>query len=167
MRRLPIADPCSQPWDEMRAEGSRRWCESCNLHVHDLSALSPAAAEGLVERHRGALCVRYLHDGDEILHFAPAPRPAGRSMEAAAALLAAAWIASCTPHSAPVADAFEVDEPSPMVRAVTLPAAPRRAADPLPPTGDEPCEPPSAEPDPRPRMGKPIVRPEEVVGLGM
>lgn len=40
-----------------------RFCDHCNLQVHNISAMSRADAMRLVERSQGRLCVRYYRDG--------------------------------------------------------------------------------------------------------
>jgi hypothetical protein len=39
-----------------------RFCEHCQLAVHNISQLTPRRAERLVARSQGRLCVRYYHD---------------------------------------------------------------------------------------------------------
>ena len=39
-----------------------RLCTACNEVVHDLSSMSEAEAQKLLERAEGRLCVRYLYD---------------------------------------------------------------------------------------------------------
>ena len=37
---IDIPRPCSQPWDTMKGDERRRFCEACGLHVHNLSAMT-------------------------------------------------------------------------------------------------------------------------------
>jgi len=58
--RLTIPTPCQADWDSMIGTDQVRFCEHCNLHVTDLSAMTRPAAMRLVERSRGKLCVRFI-----------------------------------------------------------------------------------------------------------
>lgn len=46
-----IASPCSMRWEDMRGDDKKRHCEACDLHVHNLAAMTEAEAEGLLARH--------------------------------------------------------------------------------------------------------------------
>ena len=61
--RLSITSPCPKRWEELTGEGTTRFCSSCELHVHDLSAMAREEAEALVEdkRTRGErLCATFV-----------------------------------------------------------------------------------------------------------
>jgi len=58
--RLTIPNPCNADWDSMSGNDRVRFCEHCNLHVTDLSAMTRSKAMRLVARSRGRLCVRYV-----------------------------------------------------------------------------------------------------------
>ena len=45
---IRVAHPCSVPWESMKPEGSGRYCESCGLHVHDLSLVGRTEALALI-----------------------------------------------------------------------------------------------------------------------
>lgn len=66
--RVAVASPCSAAWERMRpidAAGRVRACDTCQLNVHDLSALGRAEAEALLLAHEGArLCVRLYRRAD-------------------------------------------------------------------------------------------------------
>lgn len=61
---LRIGTPCPKQWDQMTGDAKRRFCEHCQLHVHNLSAMSPRERrrlEGEAEAGR-PLCIAYhLH----------------------------------------------------------------------------------------------------------
>lgn len=60
---LPIASPCEQDWDTMTPAGRKRFCDTCQKHVQDLSAMTEAQAKGvLASPPAEGLCVRYLYD---------------------------------------------------------------------------------------------------------
>lgn len=61
--QLEVREPCHVPWDAMHdASASRRFCDSCAKHVHDLSALSRDEAERLLRLPGEAACVRFARD---------------------------------------------------------------------------------------------------------
>lgn len=61
---LRVAEPCHADWDAMSGDSRARHCERCRLQVIDLSELSRAEAERVLERGGpgGRLCVRYTQD---------------------------------------------------------------------------------------------------------
>lgn len=69
-RRLPLlpplalASPCEEPWDAMRGDDKKRFCERCSLHVHNLTAMSSGEVSALLEGTQGRLCVRFFRRAD-------------------------------------------------------------------------------------------------------
>lgn len=107
MRRLhlPIHDPCHENWDAMQeADGKRRYCESCEKHVHDVSAMTEHEAWSVITEasQRGRVCVRYVTDGATgrikfKTETVAAPAPSSFSSLLAAAGVAATLLGSgCT-----------------------------------------------------------------------
>lgn len=39
-RGVKIESPCPKKWEDLSGCGSRRFCDACQLHVHDLSAMN-------------------------------------------------------------------------------------------------------------------------------
>jgi hypothetical protein len=84
MRRLPLLDrifvstPCKQDWEAMPGDQRVRSCESCQLPVHDLSAMTRAEAEALVASHKGRMCARYLRRADGTIATTDEPGPRRR-----------------------------------------------------------------------------------------
>jgi hypothetical protein len=103
--RIRIDEPCHEDWGAMRPEGARRFCDRCDKHVHDLSALTELEAQAvLAARDSARVCVRYLVDVEGTIVFRqPAPvvpvsalrRRRPPIVRAAAMALA---LAACTPH---------------------------------------------------------------------
>jgi hypothetical protein len=63
--KLVIPEPCPAEWNEMSGDAERRFCNSCQKHVHNLSAMTPQAAARLVEGKPAdgrSLCIRYTPD---------------------------------------------------------------------------------------------------------
>lgn len=60
LEQISVPSPCSADWDSMIGNNRIRFCEHCNLNVHDLSAMTRNRAMRLVLNSRGRLCVRFL-----------------------------------------------------------------------------------------------------------
>jgi len=88
-----IAKPCPKKWDDMSGDAKRRFCEHCQLHVHNLSAMSGREREELVAKSEGRLCIAYELRGDGSMvtpsRWSWLFLPLRRIQQAAAALLAA------------------------------------------------------------------------------
>lgn len=58
---LRIESPCPKNWDGMTGDDKRRFCENCQLHVHNLSAMSGEERAQFVEdtRAKGHACITY------------------------------------------------------------------------------------------------------------
>jgi hypothetical protein len=97
--QLQIREPCHESWESMRVEdGSRRHCDSCVKHVHDLSALSRVEVEQLLMGPGELPCVRFARGDDgrvltredfapPVVITLPARRPWLRRVAALAATL--------------------------------------------------------------------------------
>ena len=64
LSRVRIAAPCSADWEGMTGTERVRFCNSCNLHVYNLSAMTRAEAEHLVTNTEDRLCVRFYRRAD-------------------------------------------------------------------------------------------------------
>jgi hypothetical protein len=72
--QLHIASPCSADWGAMRGDGTRRFCDQCRKHVHDLSAMTEKDAAALVAEN-ASICVRYTASAEgAVRHSAPRSR---------------------------------------------------------------------------------------------
>ena len=102
LRLLPIARPCNERFDAMTGDDARRFCTSCDKHVHDLSARTEDEARELLRRNQGKrICVR----------FAKNPNGTVRFRAAAMAAAAAISVTACGTKTAepPVQDPSAVD----------------------------------------------------------
>lgn len=54
-----IDSPCPKDWKQMQGDGKRRYCEHCQLHVHNLSAMSPSEQRSLLASAQDRICVAY------------------------------------------------------------------------------------------------------------
>lgn len=62
-RIVPAIDsPCPKDWDQMQGDGKCRYCEQCQLHVHNLSAMTVREQRQLIASSNGRLCVAYDED---------------------------------------------------------------------------------------------------------
>lgn len=99
---LQIAKPCPKQWDEMTGDAKRRFCGHCQLHVHNLSAMSSAERERFVAASDSRACIAFeVRPDGSMVEPIPWPRwfqPFHRYRSAAVALLATIvpfFLASC------------------------------------------------------------------------
>ncbi len=60
-RYVPLIEkPCPMKWDDMQGDEKRRFCEQCQLHVHNLSAMTPKEQGDLLAPGAGWRCITYL-----------------------------------------------------------------------------------------------------------
>jgi len=64
LERMYVATPCPANWERMPGDERVRFCDSCGLHVYNISALTRAEADSLVARTEGRLCVRLFRRAD-------------------------------------------------------------------------------------------------------
>ena len=62
LKNLTIPSPCTSDWNSMKGNDLVRFCEHCDLSVHNLSQITRNQAQRLVARSNGRLCVRYYED---------------------------------------------------------------------------------------------------------
>lgn len=91
-KQIPIEEPCHQDWEQLRGDERRRFCSQCDKHVHNLSAMTKAQAQALLEREP-KLCVIYKYDEHDELVFEPEPTRDQLQLQGARKLLAAAALA--------------------------------------------------------------------------
>ena len=73
---IEVSKPCPAEWDAMAGDARTRFCEHCQKHVHNLSAMPLAEAERLVCESAGNLCVRFEREASGkviTLDYRPAP----------------------------------------------------------------------------------------------
>jgi len=64
LESIRVASPCNASWEAMEGDGRARFCLTCHKHVYNLSAMSRADAEALVQEHEGRLCVYFYQRQD-------------------------------------------------------------------------------------------------------
>jgi hypothetical protein len=62
LQSVQIETPCREDWRKMRGDRVRRYCDCCQLHVHDLTAMMAAEAEELLRNSDGRVCIRLARD---------------------------------------------------------------------------------------------------------
>ncbi|HSI11387.1 MAG TPA: hypothetical protein VK961_05060 [Chthoniobacter sp.] len=57
---LEVQTPCSKRWEELQGGSQHRYCDQCQLHVHNLSTMSSRERERFVARSgSGPQCIAY------------------------------------------------------------------------------------------------------------
>jgi hypothetical protein len=73
-REIPISTPCGADWRTMKPSDTKRFCDTCKKHVHDLSAMTRGEAQAvLASPPVEGLCVRYLRDAHGDIVFRQGP----------------------------------------------------------------------------------------------
>jgi hypothetical protein len=62
--RVRVASPCNAVWSDMVGNDQVRHCAQCDKNVYDLSAMTRAEAESVIEKHEGKLCARFYRRAD-------------------------------------------------------------------------------------------------------
>jgi len=107
---LVIGSECNTSWEEMTADGPRRFCAECRREVFDLERMTPEEIYGHLQASRGKLCGRLTRrDGRlamarEVEPLGSSPPWAPRRASAIAAGLVAAWL-SASPAEAQTSEA--------------------------------------------------------------
>ena len=66
LRNITVNSPCLADWDQMIGNDQVRFCEHCDLKVHNISELTYSRAARLVAHSKGRLCVRYYRDAEGV-----------------------------------------------------------------------------------------------------
>jgi hypothetical protein len=64
LEQIQVASPCQAAWDAMTGDNHARFCGQCQKHVYNLSGMTRADAEALVNRTEGRMCVRFFRRAD-------------------------------------------------------------------------------------------------------
>ncbi|HEX8651661.1 MAG TPA: ankyrin repeat domain-containing protein [Pyrinomonadaceae bacterium] len=88
---IKISSPCSADWDSMTGNEQVRFCSHCNLHVHNLSAMTRSEAMELVAKSKGRLCARFYRRPNGTVQTAPHPTQSHHIARRAARIAAGAF----------------------------------------------------------------------------
>jgi ankyrin repeat protein len=125
--RINIPAPCDADWDSMIGNDQVRFCEHCNLHVSNLSAMTRQQAMRLVERSEGRLCVRFVALTDGRVLTKQFPKKIHQIARRASRIAAGAFSATLSLSSAAVqaqsGNGLEGRRQTPVAAAVALPLA--------------------------------------------
>ncbi|MET0647429.1 MAG: hypothetical protein ABW208_12495 [Pyrinomonadaceae bacterium] len=64
LEQVRVAAPCQSDWEKMVGDERVRCCDSCSLHVYNLSGMTRREAEALVTNSESRLCVRFYRRAD-------------------------------------------------------------------------------------------------------
>lgn len=78
LESLKIASPCSADWSAMNGTDQVRHCDQCSLNVFNISAMTRAEAEALIQEAEGRLCVRMYQRADGTVMTRDCPVGAAR-----------------------------------------------------------------------------------------
>ncbi len=145
-KNVHIAEPCDASWNEMTGDDTRRFCDHCTKHVHNLSEMPRSEATRLITSGQN-LCVRYSHTPSGRIQFktrvVPATAPAAQLRGARALTAAAVSIAALIGCDRPLAESDRQEPPVEPTLAGGIGEAPEmlgQAVEMGEPTIEEPCE---------------------------
>ncbi len=69
LSQVCVATPCHERWEDMKGDEARRFCDSCGLFVHNLSAMTQEQADAFVtqaaaEQGKKRTCIRMYTRAD-------------------------------------------------------------------------------------------------------
>jgi hypothetical protein len=130
---LKVGTPCPKQWNEMDGGAKRRFCEHCQLHVHNLSAMSERERRDFTAKTGGQGCISYLvrPDGTMISErfWSRFFRPLRFAGTAVLATLLPFWFSACARERERILGAL----PSPKTAPGTTPEPQRMLGVPAPP----------------------------------
>lgn len=75
LSQIRVATPCTASWDEMKGDDQRRFCDKCNKHVYNFSAMTSVEAAALIRETEGNLCGRLFVREDGRVMTSDCARP--------------------------------------------------------------------------------------------
>ena len=107
---IRIAKPCRADWDKMTGDQQTRFCGSCHKNVYDISQMTRAQAQQLIQQKEGNVCVRLYRRPDGTVITADCPvgiaatsRPLWWGVAALVALMSSG-VAGCATHNETMGD---------------------------------------------------------------
>jgi hypothetical protein len=113
---VQVASPCSASWDDMIGDDKTRFCRDCRKNVHNLSAMTEAEAEALLQSAQDGdsnVCVRFYRrkDGTVLTSDCPVGARRKRNHRVAVLLAGAGALAAA---GVGLADAFVMQGKGPL-----------------------------------------------------
>lgn len=62
--KIKIASPCTMRWEDMSGDERLRFCQHCQKHVYNFSAMTTAEVSALIREKEGKLCGRIFQRAD-------------------------------------------------------------------------------------------------------
>ncbi len=92
-KRIRVATPCSERWEDMSGDERVRHCARCRLNVYNVEGMTLAELQDELRRKNGELCVRiyYRKDGTVLTRDCPVGLRKVRLRLAASLVTAAAF----------------------------------------------------------------------------
>lgn len=104
VQSIVIKTPCEFSWDDLKGDDTTRFCDRCNLNVHNLSQMSEPEIADLLARKNGRLCVFAYRRDDGTIVTDRCPRALRKlrnriTAYAASALLTLSWFLGLSAHA--------------------------------------------------------------------
>lgn len=94
LNRIKVSSPCTAEWDSMIGDHRFRFCEHCNLTVHDVSEMTKNQVFRLIADSKGSVCVRYRRDAEGTPIIASRPQKLHQIKRRTSRIAAGAFSAS-------------------------------------------------------------------------
>lgn len=65
VNKLRVATPCSVGWEAMTGDERIRHCQSCQLNVYNVSAMTESEVSNLISKNQSRVCVRLYRRADD------------------------------------------------------------------------------------------------------
>lgn len=106
LQRVYIASPCAVPWESMSGDERARLCASCNKTVYDVSKMTTAEAEALLQSKGTDACLRIFRRFDGTVLTADCPVGVAKKKRARRRNVVAGVLAATAAATAAVAIAM-------------------------------------------------------------
>lgn len=155
---------CDKDWDEMKGGDRRRFCDSCDKHVHHISGMTEKQAKEFLERHNYEVCVDFYRDDEGHTKFSERERMLDRQGDGLKQLVASALAIVPLALGAAFIDFDSADAPAPVLSVAS--PAPVPQPPPINLGGPNPViVQPNVTPDPHPPVPQtvPDITPDPII----
>ena len=73
LEQISVASPCHEPWDDMTGDERKRFCDRCEKHVYNFSAMTEAEIQTMLGKGDDDLCIRFYRRPDGTMLTADCP----------------------------------------------------------------------------------------------